>query len=569
MSDLGPRLSDIERRLAALEALAGITPEPAATPATPPPAATSAASASASEATVAADPGARPAPPPLMAESRARSAAGDPQASLVTNVLGWGGAAALVLAASYLIKLVYDSGWLTPVRQIAFAAVFGIGLVVAGFPLRRIAARYAGYLPAAGIGTLFLTVYGAHLYHHLISAQVALATVIAICAVSLWLCREFAGDLYALFAVAGSYSAPILLPGSGGTITGLVIYFTAWSVVFSVFGIRFRRRGIYLLALYLALLTFDAAWFGTARNEWIAALIFQTVQFAVFGIATLRYSIRWDEPLSQRMAVAHLPPLLLFYFLQYALLDRHMPDWAPWIAAASAGAVLALYRAARRALTRPMPGGEFLLWAYVALVAFHAGYIESVPEHWAPWAAAGVIAGGGAALWRFGSADGVGRQWPLWAAAGMVVVANYLRVIFGLDMEPVPGQSALSVVYAAEFYAAYYYARERAKGSIPVGLLYSGHLSAMAAAVRIIDEPIAQSAAWGVVAVACLLLALKARDRVLGQSSLIFFGAAALKVLLFDLSDAQPIWRIVSLVALGVMFYGGGLLYQRMSRASV
>jgi hypothetical protein len=37
------------------------------------------------------------------------------------------------------------------------------------------------------------------------------------------LCRAFDSDLYALFAVAGSYSAPFLLASASGSITDLVI----------------------------------------------------------------------------------------------------------------------------------------------------------------------------------------------------------------------------------------------------------------------------------------------------------------------------------------------------------
>lgn len=576
MSELDDRVANLERRLAALEGLVrGATPAPP-----PAPAASSAALPYARPAAPAPPPAAPPSPPrtaPPTGQTAAPSLhheQREPRArprheptSLVTNVLGWGGAAALVLAASYLIKLVYDSGWLTPERQVAFAAMFGVGLVVAGFPVRRHNPRYAGYLPAAGIGTLFLTVYGAHLYHHLIAAPQAMAAVIGVCLVSLWLCLEFEGDLYALFAVAGSYSAPILVQTGGASVTGLVIYFTAWSLVFCVFSIWQGRRMIYLLALYLALLVFDAAWLGMSRADWVEALVFQCAQFAIFGVATARYSIHWDEPLTQRVALAHLPPMLLFYFLQYALLRQHLPEWAPWIASASAAVVLLLYLAARNRLTRAMPGGEFLLWSYVALVAFHAGYVHSVPEHWAPWVAAGVIVAGGLALLLLGSADAVARQWPLWAAAGIVVAVNYLRVLFDQDLTPVPGQRFLPVVYAAELYAAYHFAREKTRGPIAIGLLYGGHVAAMAAAVRLIDEPIVQSAAWGAVAIVCLMIALRNRERLLGQSSLIFFAAAALKVLLYDLSDAQPIWRIVSLVALGLLFYGGGILYQRVIAA--
>jgi hypothetical protein len=84
--------------------------------------------------------------------------------ALVTSILGWGGAVAFALAASYLIRLAIDTGWLTPVRQVAFAAIAGLVLIGTGFALRNFDRQYAGLLPAGGIAILFLSIYGGHLY---------------------------------------------------------------------------------------------------------------------------------------------------------------------------------------------------------------------------------------------------------------------------------------------------------------------------------------------------------------------------------------------------------------------
>ena len=228
-AEIEKRLAGVETRLARIESLlpkaATPAPAPAAKPAAPK----------------------APAPKPE---------AGD-RPSLVTSILGWGGAVALVLAAAYLIRLAVESGWLTPVRQVAFAAISGVAMIVAGFALRGVNRQYAGLLPAGGVAILFLSIYGAHLFYGFIEATPAAAAVVIVCVLSLWLCRAFASDLYALFAVAGSYSAPLLISGAP-SITDLMIYFSAWGVVFSVFSIWHGRRLIYLLALYLALVDFGA-----------------------------------------------------------------------------------------------------------------------------------------------------------------------------------------------------------------------------------------------------------------------------------------------------------------------
>ena len=167
--------------------------------------------------------------------------------------------------------------------------------------------------------------------HDRIARHSPTAAVVLVCVLSLWLCRAFESDLYSLFAVAGSYSAPLLITGAPA-MADLVIYFSAWSVVFSVFSIWHGRRLIYLLALYLALIVFDVMWHLRAPEAWVAALVFQMVQFAIFGTATIAFSIRNQSPLDMPGAWAHLPPLLIFYFLEYALLRQHLPQFAPWIA---------------------------------------------------------------------------------------------------------------------------------------------------------------------------------------------------------------------------------------------
>lgn len=512
-----------------------------------------------------AKPVARPAPPPRPAAAAAPPPAAGDRPSLVTSFLGWGGAVALVMAAAYLIRLAIESGWLTPMRQVAFAVLFGLVLIAMGFILRTVNRQYAGLLPAGGVAILFLSIYGAHLFYGFIQATPAAVAVVSVCLISLWLCRAFESDLYALFAVAGSYSAPFLISGAP-SVTDLVIYFSAWSVVFSVFSIWHGRRLIYLLALYLALIGFDFIFRSRAPDAWIAAIVFQMVQFAIFGIATVVYSIRNQSPLDTGSAWAHLPALLIFYFLQYALLNRHLPELAPWIAVGSALVVAGLYGAARAVLRQPLPGGEFLLWAYIALVLFHAGYLESVPHRWAPWVAFIVVPVIAVATLRLGGAKGA--SWPIWLAVGLMFAINYLRIVFNTDLQPVPGRSWLAVVYALQLYLGYALIRGRdtLKG-VGTLLLYAGHISAMAAALHFLGERIIESVAWGVLALACLGLSLWQRDRVLGQSSLLVFGATAVKVLLYDLGGASPLTRIISLVILGVTFYIGGLLYQRMLAA--
>ncbi len=480
----------------------------------------------------------------------------------VTQILGWTGATALVLAVAYLIRLALDAGWLTPERQLGLAVLSGFALIGAGLKLRAVDRQYASLLPAGGLVILFLSIYGAHLYYHFIGVPMATGAVILTCLAALWLGRLFDSELYGLFAVLGSYSAPFLLPTLAGSVTDLVIYFSAWSVLFCVYSIWIGNRRPYLLAAYLALLGFHYLWRQMAPDEWQAAFAFQMIQFAIFLAGAIGFSVRHRRPMSHDEALVHLPLLLIFYALQYALLDQHLPALAPWIALASAGVLLLAYLAAQRTLG-PLHSSALLVGAYVALALFHAGYMELLPDAFAPWIALLVLPAVGFYLRAFGNTATV--IWPMRALIAVIFALNYLRVIGEARIDAVPAHQLLALLFAAELYVAYFLTKRlSALKSLALPALYLGHVALMRAAVQIFDGQLVVSFAWGVIALTCLALAFKTRDKLLGKSSLLIFAASAAKVMLFDLSSATPLVRIGLLVILGVTLYVGGWMYRKV-----
>ena len=485
----------------------------------------------------------------------------------VTNILGWAGATALVLASIYLVVLAIDAGWLTPVRQLILAMLGGFSCIAVGLLLRDKDMHYASLLPAAGIVILFLSMYGAHNYYHLIDTTFATSGIIAICLLSLWLNRLFLSELYATFAVIGSYTAPVFLGGFSYSIADLVIYFACWSVLFSIFSVWVGKRGIYILAMYLALVIFDMKWSSSFSEAWVEALVFQTVHFLIFVAAASVFSIR-IAPMSENSALMHAPALVLFYFVQYHILTKHVPELAPWIAMVSAAILLVSYFVVHRWLGKSLEGGRMLLSAYVALVLVHAGYIESVPAQWAPWVGLVVIPFIAAYAAFRGDMKAPGT--PLWVAAGLIFAANYLRLFPGYSNfsapQEVPAQDLLALCYAAELYLAYYFSKRTAVlKDFGVVALYAGHIAIMIWALHMFDNRFVVSVAWGALALGCLFLSLNRRDKVLGQSSLLVFAACVFKALLYDIALAAPLIRIGSLLVLGGSLYLGGWLYKKVN----
>jgi hypothetical protein len=124
-----------------------------------------------------------------------------------------------------------------------------------------------------------------------------------------------------------------------------------------------------------------------------------------------------------------------------------------------------------------------LLQAYIALVLFHAGYLESVSEEWAPWVAFILLP---LVAWYSRLRNNMAAPGMfIWLAVVIIFMLNYLRIITGLDRQTVIAPDWLSVMYALELYVGYYLLRRAgtAKGLWPL-LLVGGHLAAVAAAVQ-------------------------------------------------------------------------------------
>ncbi len=483
-----------------------------------------------------------------------------------TAILGWSGVAALVLATSYLIRLAIDAGWLTPVRQMTIAALFGGALIVSGFLIKERNRRYASLLPAGGIVVLFLADYGAHLYHNLIGPLPATVGVIGICFLTLVLGRIFKSEWYALFAVIGSYTGPIFLQSLRSTPSDLSIYFVGWGLLYCWYAITSKQRTIYLLAGYLSFIIFDAVWKMGGLSDWTVALAFQFIQFVLFAGTTVAYSIKNRDPLDEQGAIAHLPLLLLFYFVQYMLLKQHLSDWAPWIAFASMAVLMAAYGTAKGRLRDSLAGGHLLVTVYTAIVLFHAGYLELIPEGWAPWVGLSLlIISGLHLLWQ----QAARKWWPLYLAVGLIFVQNDGRLMIGWNLAEVYGYQMLVPLYAAALYAGYWIIKNKPELAVFKGwLLYLGHLNAMAGATHIFDGRLVISLAWAMTATFSLVISIRSRDLFLGRSALFIFAGLGAKILLFDLSTAAPLIRIGCLIVLGLALYGGGLLYQRINEFS-
>ena len=370
--------------------------------------------------------------------------------------------------------------------------------------------------------------------------------------------------------IINSYSAPFLLQNLEAEITDIAIYYTFWNILFCFFANWLGSRKVYLFALYLSLIGFDITRVQLDSDPWQVGLIFQTCQFIIFLFCTAYFSIKHKEPMDRNTALAHAPALLIFYVLQFSLLNVNLESYAPWISLISALIILLVFLLARNLLKQNTEGSRWLVSFYLALVLIHAGYFQLVPMQWKMWVPILMIL----ALFLYGKSRGGLKKsdLPLSIAFGSVFVLNYLRVLLldPLSAGIVIGGSFLALSYSVILYVAYYlnsYVETDKKDrhhSNQLFLIYGAHIAALASAIDMLDGTFVVSIVWALLAIASLLIGIKIKDKLLGNSALLIFAVSSGKVLLYDLSDSATLIRIGCLLVLGTALYLGGWLYKKI-----
>jgi uncharacterized membrane protein len=574
MLDINERLNNFENRLLEIEVRLGIAKEGAPRPQTPP--ATQSAPARGPD-TTAKRPWAELESAPRAAETSGLSQhpatkpghVQSPQPVSTTQLMAWAAGFALLLAAVYFLKLVYDVGWLTPERQLLLASMAGFSLIGIGVFFARIDRNYAAYLPALGLVVLFLTVYTAHLYYHLWNSESAIAATGAITVLGIWLGRRFNQSVYVILAATGVYLSPLLMQATPDRLFDIVIYYSAWSLLFSFCSLNEGRRITYVLPMFFALIGFDLIWKTSGQDSWLLAVIYQLIQFTVFAITTAAFSVIHRKPLTDLDGVTHGFALVYFYGLEYIVLKQHVPHWAPIVGILSGLLVFLLYLLARAAFKEDQRAGvgAVVVSAYCSLVAAHTLFLEWMPHGWFPWGALIIAVAVGLVFSQ--CQDKSNPAWkPVLIIAGLIFGGSYLALLAGAHdgVEMVMPNAALAM-YAIVLYGGYYLF-SRAEGSTRAApiILYGAHFAFMECGLQVVGNGLPLSMAWAVFAVAILIVAILSKDQLLGQSSLLIFCASGLKVLLHDLAGSGSLIRVMTLLVLAISLYVGGWLYQSLVR---
>lgn len=543
---------------------------------------------------------------PRVKRAQPRPTTHDPDVDLESRIgshwLNRIGIAALLIGVSYFLKFAFDNNWIGPSGRVTIGMLAGIGIVLWSERFRTRGYKVFSFsLKAVGIGTLYLSLWAAFQVYHLVPSGVAFLMMFAVTAATAAMAWAQDAQILAAFALTGGFTTPLLLSTGENRELALFSYvmlLDAATLVLVVFK-PWRRL---LVMSYAGTLLLYVGWYSTfySRSQLGLTLTFATLFFGVFAIA----------PLVARQAEREMPilaaiPALLavvnaaVYFLQsYLMIEEVDKTYMAWFALALAAMYIFLGRQTHRR-NLSASASSILYFLHLALAI---GFITvAIPIRLdAHWITIGWFVEAGVLVWvanrvKFDFLNALALIALGLGVARLLVIDNFQTTQLLFNMRMATYAIAVAVLGAVAWYARQrnddtakavaaialvslnvlalialtreatdYYSKQTVAMQSPQGLYGRAELDYDSELRRVdIERDFTFSALWMAYGAMLMIVGFLRRSAFVRWQALILIAFTIGKVFIYDLSQLDRGYRIVSFIVLGILLLAISFVYQR------
>jgi uncharacterized membrane protein len=509
------------------------------------------------------------------------------------------GIAAVLIGVSYFLKFAFDNNWIGPAGRVTIGLLAGITVVIWSERFRSRGYKIFSYsLKAVGVGVLYLSLWAAFQVYSLIPNGAASMAMLAVTSATAVLALTQDAEILAAFALAGGFITPVLLSTGQNKELQLFSYLVLLDFATLVLVALKPWRRLLLLS-YVGTVLLYVGWYSSFydRSQLRLTLGFATLFFAIFAIAPLI-----ALPAKNERSLFSILSLLLalvnagVYFLQveamYEQIDKRV---TAWFALALAVVYIFLSRQVRVRYRDPA-AAQALHSLHLALAI---GFITiAIPIRMdAHWITIGWFVEAAVLLWV---ADRIHSDFLNAFAVGALVLAvvrllfidNFYstRLIFNARM------ATHAVAIAVLAILAWYGSKrndERGRTSVALAIVALNALALIALSREVSDYYAQQmagmrpmpgqwnqsgwlnlrrveisrdftySALWMGYGAMLMLIGFWRRSAFVRWQALLLIAVTILKVFVYDVSQLDRGYRIVSFIVLGVLLLAISFVYQR------
>jgi uncharacterized membrane protein len=504
------------------------------------------------------------------------------------------GITAVLIGVSYFLKYAFENNWIGAAGRIAIGLIAGISVVLWSERFRTRGYRiFSCSLKAVGIGVLYLSLWASFQVYQLTSAGVSFVCMIVVTAATCVLSLSQDAEILAAFAIAGGFATPALLSTGKNHEIFLFSYLLVLNVgILALVTLKPWRRLLWMG--FAGTLFMYMGWYAQFynRSQLQTTLIFATLFFAAFAIAPILM-------LRQEGGAGTMPLMFAFanaaaYFIQaYVMITEVNRTAMAWFSLLLAAVYMLLNRVRPRSAA-PEAGQNLRLMHLALAVGLITVAIPIRLE--AHWITIGWFVEAGALLWV---GDRI-KSDLLNVFALAALALGVARLLFYDDFGPLPlifnMRLAIYAIAIAVLGGLAYFASERVddigKNVGAVTIVTLNVLALRGLSLEVADYYAQQLAAahsfsgnwreaWPQtrsIAIACnfaysalwmgygamlMLVGFWRASAFVRWQALFLIAVTIVKVFVYDTSQLDRIYRIVSFVVLGIMLLSISFAYQR------
>jgi uncharacterized membrane protein len=311
-----------------------------------------------------------PPPPPLPAVALAKEGVlPKPKADFEQEVgITWFsriGMVALVLGVSFFLKYAFDNGWIGETGRVMIGIVIGITLLGFGEKFIR---KYFGYgqiLTGGGIVVLYLSLFSAFNFYHLIDAPTAFVFMVIVTAIGVLLSVRYNALTLMVTSVIGGFAAPFMVSTGENQQVALFSYVLLLDLAILGVSVFKRWHEVHFIG-FIGTLLLVGGWFGefyTKEQLW-STFFFFTLFFLVYSLSALVYNLYKKEKSTGTEQILSLFTGVVYFSSSYAILN---PDYHPFMGFFAL--IMAIYYFLWAYLVRALTSLDDKLYGFLAVLS--------------------------------------------------------------------------------------------------------------------------------------------------------------------------------------------------------
>jgi uncharacterized membrane protein len=315
------------------------------------------------------------------------------------------GILAVLIGMAWFLKFAIDNNWIGPLGRVLIGLVAGAGFIAWSERFRNKGYAVFSYsLKAVGSGILYLSLWAAFSFYHLVPGSVAFAAMILVTAFNGFMAWAQDAELLALYAIVGGLVTPVLISTGENHETALLSYLLLLNLAALVL-VALRPWSRLLFGAFLGTMLLFVGWWSSYYTDAQSArtAFFLACFFLIFALAPRLARVDLDDSAHisgwDTLALVLLPiaNAAIAFLGFYAIFNADSSEWAgPWLAVGFAAFYLALLRlpASGRLHASPAVLSSIHLTAAVVFLTI------AIPlKTQGRWLTIGWLAEGAALLW--------------------------------------------------------------------------------------------------------------------------------------------------------------------------